>query len=75
MHVNLQVRYIEDRDGDNWVLCFRHAVLAAMQRGATIETEVDDFDSEHDMRTLSCRQCLTDRAREEQRHATNKDTH
>ena len=54
MQLNFQVRYVVN----NETLCFRHSVLAAIN-GEEVETEVDDFDDEHNMVSLRCVTCDT----------------
>lgn len=57
MNINLQVIY--SLKGNGSTLCFRHAVHAALA-GQDIETQVDDFGGEGDMRSTSCHMCLSD---------------
>lgn len=55
--MNLQVKYRTDstRQYPEW-LCFKHAVVAALN-GEDIVTEIDDFESEYDMRDTECSDC------------------
>ncbi len=53
MYINLKVQYKSD---DYSCLCFKHAVKLAMD-GVGIETVVDDFGGEGDMRTTYCEIC------------------
>lgn len=57
MNINMEVLY--SLKGNGSVLCFRHAVHAALA-GQDIETQVDDFGGEGDMRNTSCHMCLND---------------
>ena len=57
MNINLQVVYSLKDNGS--VLCFRHAINAALA-GMDVETQVDDFGGEGDMRSTSCHMCLSD---------------
>lgn len=50
----LEVKYKLTVTGE--YICFMHAVQAAA-KGLEITTEVDDYDSEYDMRSTRCKVC------------------
>lgn len=59
MNIDLQLKFKKEKfDGDkgNYV-CFKHAAKRALL-GENIETEIDDYSSEYDMRDTSCGDCL-----------------
>lgn len=56
MEFNLQVKF--STDTDEW-LCFRHAVEAVL-KGDRVQVEIDNYDSENDLRRNYCMRCVED---------------
>jgi hypothetical protein len=52
MNINVDIKFT---NGRQW-FCFKHAVQRAIQN-EDIQTEIDDFGSEYDMRDTSCADC------------------
>ena len=61
--ISLEILYHDDQ-ADRFV-CFNHAVKLAME-GTTIDPQVDETDSEYDMRNLSCYVCEAEEIKREQ---------
>jgi len=58
MNISLKVIYYLEDNQDS-ILCFRHAVMAALN-GSNIITDVDDFNNEHYLGSTECHMCLSD---------------
>ena len=59
MQINLEARFtVDTKDGGKKVLCFRHAVRAAVV-GEDVQLEIDEFGGPGDTRSTHCKACFT----------------